>query len=303
MSHRLRLDAQPVPTAPIAGTPNALSDPTPSTNETYTLDNAAPTLTLTAPGDNASGRYYASDIALTFDDSAIQRGAGNIVLKLADGTIIESFDIATGAGSQGGSLGVAGGIVTLDPAAYLLAGDYYVEVDATAIKDAAGNSFAGISGSSAFNFTVTPPPAPAITAVTDDAGLQTGAIANGGSTDDLVLSLTGSAEANSLVSVYNGATLLGTTNADASGNWSYTTATLANGTTYAFNAKATDPASNTSAASADYSVTVDLNDAPTLSVTDPKGAGSLLRHPRAAHEPPGRGGTLVHRAGSADLHS
>ncbi|WP_412770683.1 Ig-like domain-containing protein, partial [Ralstonia solanacearum] len=34
--------------------------------------------------------------------------------------------------------------------------------------------------------------------------------------------LTGTAEANSTISVFDGTTLLGTTTADASGNWTFT---------------------------------------------------------------------------------
>ena len=43
------------------------------------------------------------------------------------------------------------------------------------------------------------------------------------------LTLTGTAEANSTVKVFDGATLLGSAVANGSGAWSYTTAALANG--------------------------------------------------------------------------
>ena len=45
-----------------------------------------------------------------------------------------------------------------------------------------------------------------------------------GITNDNTLTLTGTAEANSTVKVYDGATLLGTATANGSGAWSYTTA-------------------------------------------------------------------------------
>jgi hypothetical protein len=47
-----------------------------------------------------------------------------------------------------------------------------------------------------------------------------------GITNDNTLTLTGSAEANATVKVYDGVTLLGIATADGSGNWSYTTARL-----------------------------------------------------------------------------
>ena len=62
------------------------------------------------------------------------------------------------------------------------------------------------------------------------------------------VTLTGTAEANATVEVFDGATLLGTTSANASGAWSYTSASLAAGD-HTFAATATDAAGNTSAAS------------------------------------------------------
>jgi Big-like domain-containing protein len=62
------------------------------------------------------------------------------------------------------------------------------------------------------------------------------------------VTLTGTAEANSTVTVYDGTTALGTTTAAASGAWTYTTGTLANGTQI-FTATVTDAAGNLSAAS------------------------------------------------------
>src|SRR6185312_9989924 len=54
----------------------------------------------------------------------------------------------------------------------------------------------------------------------------------------------------------DGVTLLGSVTADGSGNWSYTTAALANGA-HSLTATATDVAGNTSAASGALSVTID----------------------------------------------
>ena len=67
--------------------------------------------------------------------------------------------------------------------------------------------------------------------------------ANGG------LNLTGAAEANSVVKVFDGTTQIGTATANSSGVWSYTTGALAAGS-HSLTAKATDAAGNTGAASA-----------------------------------------------------
>ncbi|WP_197427511.1 Ig-like domain-containing protein, partial [Bradyrhizobium retamae] len=67
--------------------------------------------------------------------------------------------------------------------------------------------------------------------------------ANGG------LNLTGTAEANSVVKVFDGTTQIGTATANSSGVWGYTTGALAAGS-HSLTAKATDAAGNTGAASA-----------------------------------------------------
>ena len=68
--------------------------------------------------------------------------------------------------------------------------------------------------------------------------------------------MTGTAEANSTVKVFDGATLLGSAVANGSGAWSYTTAALANGA-HSLTATATDAAGNTGVASTALSVTID----------------------------------------------
>jgi YVTN family beta-propeller protein len=98
-------------------------------------------------------------------------------------------------------------------------------------------------------------PAVAVTGAADDAGAVTGNVSSGGTTDDTTLVLSGTTEAGATVAIYDGSTLLG--HAIVTGTtWTYS-ATVANGTTYQFNAKATDAAGNTSAATTNYTVTGD----------------------------------------------
>ena len=93
-------------------------------------------------------------------------------------------------------------------------------------------------------------PIPAITSFSPDTG-----VVGDGITDPAILTLTGSAVANSTVKVYDGGTLLGSTTANASGAWSFTTVPLPDGV-HSFTA--TDTVSGTtSAASTAMSVTVD----------------------------------------------
>ena len=114
--------------------------------------------------------------------------------------------------------------------------------------DAAGNTGAA---SAALAVTVTAPPgAPTITSFSPDTG-----VVGDGITDPAILTLTGTAVANSTVNVYDGTTLLGTATANASGAWSFVTVPLPDGV-HSFTA--TDTVSGvTSAASVAMSVTVD----------------------------------------------
>ncbi len=111
----------------------------------------------------------------------------------------------------------------------------------------------GNTGTASLTFTLdtTAPVAPSIASFSTDSGTV-----GDGITNDNTLTLTGTAEANSTVKVFDGATLLGSVTADGTGAWTYTTAALANGA-HSLTATATDAAGNTGTASAALNVTVD----------------------------------------------
>ncbi|MCP4739271.1 MAG: hemagglutinin, partial [Bosea sp.] len=122
--------------------------------------------------------------------------------------------------------------------------------------DAAGNQSAA---STAFHVTIdtTAPAAPVIGTVTDDVPPQTGPVADNGFSNDTTLTITGSAEAGSTVTIYDsdGTTVVGSGVATG-GSFSITTSALSQGT-HTLTAKATDAAGNQSAASAAFHVTID----------------------------------------------
>src|SRR6185369_16745980 len=95
------------------------------------------------------------------------------------------------------------------------------------------------------------PAAPTIASFSSDSGTVGDNITN-----DNTLTLTGTAEANATVKVYDGATLLGSAIANGSGAWTYTSAALANGL-HSLTATATDVAGNTGVASSALNVTID----------------------------------------------
>ncbi|WP_404534692.1 Ig-like domain-containing protein [Bradyrhizobium ottawaense] len=73
--------------------------------------------------------------------------------------------------------------------------------------------------------------------------------------------LSGTAEASSVVKVFDGPTQIGTTTANSSGAWGYTSAGLAVGS-HSLTAKATDAAGNTGAASTSFAASISTSTAP-----------------------------------------
>jgi Ca2+-binding RTX toxin-like protein len=117
-------------------------------------DTTPPTASSFSPADNATGVGVADNLVINFSE-AIQKGSGNLVLKkVSDNSLVETIavtaDNVTANGSQ----------VTINPAANLALGtDYYVEIANGAIKDIAGNNYAGITGNSTWNFKTMAPAA------------------------------------------------------------------------------------------------------------------------------------------------
>jgi methionine-rich copper-binding protein CopC len=219
------------------------------------VDAVAPTAlvaisSITTDTGTSSTDFITSDTTLTVAGTNGTLGSGEKVQISTNGTTWSDVTVATSTSWT-----------YTDPTTRTSSFTYQIRVINTA-----GN--VGNTASQAITIDTTAPSAPTITSVTDDVGTITGTLTSGGSTNDTVLVLAGTAEANSTVTLRNGSTSLGTTSANGSGAWSFTTASLANGSTYTFNASATDAAGNVSANSANYIVTVDTA-APTLLSSTP----------------------------------
>ncbi|QQN64690.1 VCBS domain-containing protein [Bradyrhizobium diazoefficiens] len=124
------------------------------------------------------------------------------------------------------------------------------QYSATATDASANTSVASANYAATIDTTAA---APVITGFTTDSGTVGDHITN-----DITLTINGTAEANATVTVFQDGVSIGTATADGSGNWSKADANvLANGTTYQFTANQTDVAGNTSLASASYAATID----------------------------------------------
>ncbi|MGD1702130.1 DUF4347 domain-containing protein [Dapis sp. BLCC M229] len=111
-------------------------------------DTTPPTIATLTPADNTTDIAIGADLVINFDEN-IQAGTGNIVIKTASNdSIVETIDVTSNL------VNISNDTVTINPTADLAeATEYYVEIDAGAIQDTAGNDFAGISDNSTWNFT------------------------------------------------------------------------------------------------------------------------------------------------------
>jgi hypothetical protein len=126
---------------------NASLSNIPFTGEVYTIDKTPSTLSSSVPADNAANVFLGQDIVLTFDDNMV-KGTGNITIKNSDNSIFEQIDVTDS------KITVSGTQVTINPDATFARGTgYYLEINATALKDDAENPFAGISDATTLNFT------------------------------------------------------------------------------------------------------------------------------------------------------
>ncbi|PTM33952.1 adhesin [Enterobacter cloacae] len=184
------------------------------------------------------------------------------------GSTVKIFDN----GVQIGSVTATGGAWSYTPSPALSNGAHTLTFTAT---DAVGNASAPTAGY-VINVDTAAPGAPVISSVIDDVGSVTGPVTGTNPTNDTRPTLTGTAEANATVRIYDGITLVGTVTADGSGNWTLpqTTTTLTEGT-HNFTATATDAAGNTSVASAVTTIIVDTT-APTAPTGTFNVDGSVL---------------------------
>ncbi|OGV81812.1 MAG: hypothetical protein A3K19_26470 [Lentisphaerae bacterium RIFOXYB12_FULL_65_16] len=116
--------------------------------QSYALDRTAPVVLDMEPADGATQVALDAELELVFSEN-MAKGVGTISIRRSSGDgWVESIDVTDAA------VTVAGASVVVVPAA-LLAGhtEFYVQISATALVDLAGNKYAGIATTTAWNFT------------------------------------------------------------------------------------------------------------------------------------------------------
>ncbi|MBP1207872.1 hypothetical protein JOD97_005958 [Duganella sp. 1411] len=200
-----------------------------------------------APGTVAASATSVS-YTVTFSQSVTGVDASDFTLT-ASGTAAGTIQSVSGSGDTYTVTvnGISGdGTLRLD-----------LNASATGIQN--GSAVAIVGGHTSgqvYTLDHTTPAAPSAPAMT--AGSDSGISASDAITSDTTPTLTGTAEANATVKLYDtgGVTLLGTTTADGGGNWSITSSTLTDGS-HTLTARVTDAAGNTSAAGTALTVVID----------------------------------------------
>jgi len=118
-----------------------------ATNKALIIDTTAPTVSTLSPADNALEVSISADLVITFSE-IVNAGTGNITLFGPGSTVVEQFDVTTDISGSGTDT------ITMNPASNFEGGSgYYVQVDAAAFTDVAGNGYAGIADTTTWSFT------------------------------------------------------------------------------------------------------------------------------------------------------
>ncbi|MDZ7862901.1 Ig-like domain-containing protein [Acidovorax sp.] len=227
-----------------------------------TLAPAAPSAPDLVVGSD-SGTSSADNItnATTPTLSGTAEAGSTVTLYDTDGTTVLGTAVATG------------GAWSITSTTALSAGAHTLTAKAT---DAAGN--VSVASADLVLTIDTTPPAALPTPILDAAS-DTGASNADGITTDTTPTLTGTADANAGVTLYDtdGTTVLGSTVADGAGNWSITPGAALAAGAHTLTTKASDTAGNLSTASPSLSVTIDPT-APVLASATVNGSTLVLTY-------------------------
>ncbi|MEE2730745.1 MAG: Ig-like domain-containing protein [Pseudomonadota bacterium] len=208
------------------------------------IDTTTPTAPSTPDLDAGSDTGSSSTDNLTSDTTPTFTGTAEANSTI---TLTSSVDGVVGVATADGS---GNWSVT---ASVLSSGSHNLTVYAT---DSAGNSSA-TSAALAITIDASAPSAPATPDLS--AASDTGSSSTDNITADTTPTITGTAEANSTLTLTSSVDgVVGTTSADGGGNWSITATVLTEGA-HSLTATATDSSGNTSSASSALSVTIDTS--------------------------------------------
>jgi uncharacterized delta-60 repeat protein len=257
----------------VTATDNAGNSTTTADTTNATVDNIAPSVTaanISLSGASGTGGAYkiGDTVTVTWNNTA----GGDNNSDTISGVTVNFSQFGGGAAvAATNSAGTWTATYTITAGAINGTTNRNVAVTAT---DNAGNSTttADTTNATVDNVAPTAPSTPDLTAASDSGASSTDNITN-----VTTPTFTGTAEANSTVTLYDtdGTTVLGTATATG-GNWSITSSPLSAGS-HSITARATDGAGNTSPASSALAITIDTTPPPApafTAITDDTGTSS-----------------------------
>ncbi len=122
-----------------------------STTWNFTIaDETNPTVSSVSPVDNTTSVTTTANLVINFSEAVVVQTGNIIIYKSLDNSIFESISVTS---SQ--VIGTGTTQIIINPVSnFDYQTDYYVLVSSTAFADASGNFYAGITSTSAWNFTV-----------------------------------------------------------------------------------------------------------------------------------------------------
>ncbi|MCW8155313.1 DUF4214 domain-containing protein [Stutzerimonas stutzeri] len=229
-------------------------------SNTYAVDTAAPAVSsVSVPPAATYGVGDSLLFTVNFDEAVIVSGVPHITLAIGSGIYYADYVSGTETSALQFSVIVQAG---WSDANGISVGA--LSLNGGTINDLAGNNallvLNSVGSTTAVLVDGVAPDAPSAPSL--QSASDSGYSNSDGITSDATPTLTGTAEAGTTVSLYDGTTLLSSTTADGSGNWSITSAVLADAS-YNLLAKARDAAGNESVVSSALALTIDTT-APSL---------------------------------------
>lgn len=230
---------------------NAAGEDAPRTVNQYTVTGGPPGPTVTSIVEaNSATVVPASSPSVTYTVT---------FSSAVTGVDVSDFSLALTGTAQGTVSAISGSGSTYSVTVSGVSGDgsmgLNLNSNATGIQDVSNQPISGGYTGQVLTVDHTAPLAPATLALA--SGSDSGTLGDG-VTNDPTPTITGTAEPNATVRLYDtdGTTVLGTATANGSGNWSITSSTVVEGN-HTFTAKQTDAAGNVSPASANFAFRLD----------------------------------------------
>lgn len=251
---------------------------------TVTIDNATPTApTLTGVEDNVGTLVGQIDEGSKTDDTQPTLSG-----TTSPGSTVIIYDNNV----EIGRVTTSDGNWSFTPTTPLGEGSHSLTLTTT---NSAGNTS---PTSEPFEFSVdtTAPSRPILNSVNDNQGPVTGDLLNNQTTNDATPTLSGTAEANSTLRIYDNGNLVATITVPETGNWTWTPTTPLSNASHAFTINTTDEAGNVSATTPAFTIVVDTvapNTPSAITATDntPPNTGAITEGQQTNETRPALSGT------------